>query len=562
MATVRDTTYDLLRALGMTTVFGNPGSTEQPFLQDFPADFHYVHALQEASAVAMADGYAQATGRPAHVNLHTAPGTGNGMGNLVTAWHNRTPLVVTAGQQTRRMLLLEARLASPRAVELVRPYVKWGHEPVRAQDVPAALMRAYATAVQPPAGPVFLSLPLDDWHQPADPPPPVRTVATRVAPDPARLREFATILAAGTSPALVFGPAVDRSDGWPAAVALAERLGCPVWSAPAPERIGFPEDHPQFQGVLPYAIGPLAEKLRGHDVVLVVGAPVFRYYPYVPGEYLPPGTRLLHVTEDPDEAARAPVGDSLLGDVRLAAEALETQLRRLPPAQPTRPDQAAPSDQAAPPGQGLPPEQAAPPEQGFRSGRPEPPPEVGRPLSPDAFFAAIAAHWPPDGVLVQESPSNLPALRRRFRIRRPASYFTMASGGLGFGLPAAVGIALAERHTGRGRPVVAVIGDGSFHYSVQALWTAAQWRLPLVVLVPVNQQYAILKAFAEHKRTPGVPGLDLPGVDLTAIAVGYGCAAVVADTPDEIGAALAAGLAADRPTVVPVPISTDVPPLL
>ncbi|WDZ87006.1 benzoylformate decarboxylase [Micromonospora cathayae] len=531
MATVRDTSYDLLRALGLTTVFGNPGSTEQPFLQDFPADFRYVHALQEASAVAMADGYAQATGRPAHVNLHTAPGTGNGMGNLVTAWHNRTPLIVTAGQQTREMLLIEPRLSSPRAVELTQPYVKWSHEPVRAQDIPAALMRAYATAVQPPAGPVFLSLPLDDWHQPADPPPQVRTVATRVAPDPARLREFAGILAASDHPALVVGPAMDRADGWPAAVALAERLCCPVWSAPAPERAGFPEDHPQFQGVLPYAIGPLAEKLHGHDTVLVVGAPVFRYYPHVPGGYLPPGTRLLHVTDDPDEAARAPVGDSLLGDARLTAEALRDLLpppHRSPP--PARPN--------------------------------PPPPETGLPLSPDAFFATLAAHWPADGVLVQESPSNLAALRRRFRVRRPASYFTMASGGLGFGLPAAVGIALAERDTGRGRPVVAVIGDGSFHYSVQALWTAARLRLPLVVLIPVNQQYAILRSFAAHKQTPGVPGLDLPGLDVTAIAAGYGCAATVAGTPDEIAAALTAGLAADRPTVVPVPISTEVPALL
>ncbi|WP_246835638.1 thiamine pyrophosphate-binding protein, partial [Micromonospora sp. MH33] len=169
MATVRDTTYDLLRALGLTTVFGNPGSTEEPFLKDFPADFRYVHALQEASAMAMADGYAQATGRPAHVNLHTAPGIGNGMGNLVTAWHNKTPLIVTAGQQTREMLLIEPRLASPRAVELVEPYVKWAHEPARAQDIPAAFMRAYASAVQPPAGPVFLSLPMDDWGRPAGP---------------------------------------------------------------------------------------------------------------------------------------------------------------------------------------------------------------------------------------------------------------------------------------------------------------------------------------------------------------------------------------------------------
>ncbi|MFE9203843.1 benzoylformate decarboxylase [Micromonospora sp. NPDC007230] len=531
MATVRDTTYDLLRALGLTTVFGNPGSTEEPFLRDFPADFRYVHALQEAAAVAMADGYAQATGRPAHVNLHTAPGTGNGMGNLVTAWHNKTPLIVSAGQQTREMLLLEPRLASRRAAELTQPYVKWAHEPARAQDVPAAFMRAYATAVQPPTGPVFLSVPMDDWNQPTDPPPQVRTVATRTAPDPDRLRGFAATLAASRAPVLVLGAAVDRADAWPAAVALAERLAAPVWAAPAPERAVFPEDHPHFRGVLPYAIGPLAEALRGYDTVLVVGAPVFRYYPHVPGDYLPDDARLLHITDDPDESARAPVGESLLGDAGLALAGL---MELLPPT-----DRPAPPDRAEPAT-----------------------PEATSPPSADALFAALARHWPADGVLVQESPSNLAALRRQLRINRPRSYFTMASGGLGFGLPAAVGIALAERDTGRGRPVVAVVGDGSFHYSVQALWTAAQLRLPLAVVVPVNHQYAILKAFAELKHTPGVPALDLPGLDVAAIAHGYGCASAVVDPLEQLGEALEAALAADRPTVLPAPISTELPRIL
>ncbi|MEU5786713.1 benzoylformate decarboxylase [Micromonospora purpureochromogenes] len=531
MATVRDTTYELLRALGMTTVFGNPGSTEQPFLRDFPADFRYVHALHEASAVAMADGYAQATGRPAHVNLHTAPGTGNGMGNLVTAWHNRTPLIVSAGQQSREMLLTEPRLTSRAPTELPQPYVKWSYEPVRAQDLPAAFMRAYASAAQPPAGPVFLSLPLDDWDQPADPPPQVRTVATRFGPDPGRLREFAALLAASRSPVLVLGAAVDRAAAWPLAVAVAERLAAPVWSAPAPERASFPERHPHYRGVLPFAIAPLAEKLRGHDIVLVVGAPVFRYYPHVPGAHLPEGTRLLHVTDDADEAARAPVGDSLLGDAGLTLAAL---LDLLPAA-----DRPAPEPRPA-----------------------VEPPEPADPPDADALFAALAACWPTDGVLVQESPSNLAALRRRLPTVRPASYFTMASGGLGYGLPAAVGIALAERDTGRGRPVVAVIGDGSFHYSVQALWTAARLRLPVVVLVPVNQQYAILKSFAELKHTPGVPGLDLPGLDITAIAQGYGCATRVVGTPDELPDALADALRAEGPTVLPAPISGDLPRIL
>ncbi|MFB9239772.1 benzoylformate decarboxylase [Plantactinospora siamensis] len=546
MATVLESTYDLLRDLELTTMFGNPGSTEEPFLRDFPADFRYVLALQEASAVAMADGYAQTTGRPAHVNLHTAPGVGNGMGNLVTAWHNKTPLIVTAGQQTRAMLLTEPRLASPRAVELAQPYVKWSHEPTRAQDIPAALLRAYAAAVQPPAGPVLLSLPMDDWRQPAGAPPPRRRVSTRVAAEPDRLREVAGALSASRNPALVLGGAVDRSDGWDAAVALAERLRAPVWCAPSPERVGFPEDHPQFRGVLPFAIAPLAERLAGHDLVLVIGAPVFRYYPYVPGEYVPAGTRLVHITDDPNEAARAPVGDSILGDARLACAAL-TDL--LPPAD-RRGSDGRPGPAAAEPAQPAAPEPTQP-----AAADPAAP---GAPVRPEALFDALARLWPADGVLVAETPSNVQALRRRLPITRPRSYFAAASGGLGFGLPAGVGVALGERDTGRGRPVVAVVGDGSFHYSVQALWTAARLRLPLVVLVPVNQQYGILKAFAAHEDTPGVPGLDLPGLDLLSIARGYGCATATLESPDALADALPAALGAAGPTVLAAPISRDV----
>ncbi|MBE1488655.1 benzoylformate decarboxylase [Plantactinospora soyae] len=533
MTTVHEATYDLLRSLGLTTVFGNPGSTEEPFLKNFPADFSYVLALQEASAVAMADGYSQASGRPVHVNLHTAPGTGNGMGSLVTAWHNKTPMIVSAGQQTRTMTLFEPMLTNVRPTQLPEPYVKWSHEPLRAQDIPEAFMRAYATAVQAPAGPVYLSLPLDDWDEPATGTAAVRQVSTRVAPDPEVLARFVEILAQSRNPMLVIGSGIDRSGGWAEAVALAERVRAPVWQPPFADRIGFPQDHPQFQGLLPPAIGPLAEKLAGHDTVLVIGAPVFRYYPYVPGSqgYLPAGTRLLHITDDPSEAARAPVGDSLVGDVTLACAALAAQLpatdRPTPPARP-----------------------------GTSTA------ESGLPLSPEALFGALADEWPAGGIVVPESPSNLSVLHRRLTITRPGSYFKMSSGGLGFGLPAAVGIALAQRDTGQQRPVIGVIGDGSFQYSPQALWTAAQQRLRVVFVVPVNQEYGVLKAFAELENAPGVPGLELPGIDIPGIARGYGCTAHQVETVDEFRAAFRTALDTDGPTVLAVPITRDVAPLL
>src|SRR6478672_6150582 len=207
--TVHDATYDLLRSLGLTTVFGNPGSTEQTFLQRFPDDFTYVLALQEASALAMADGFAQSTGKPALVNVHTAAGTGNAMGNLVAAYRANTPLIVTAGQQAREMVLCEPYLTNTQETLLPQPWVKWAYQPARAEDVPAAFMRAYAVAVQPPAGPVFLSIPLDDWNKPALGPAVVRTVSHRIAPDIERLASFAERIDNNRNPALVLGPEVD-----------------------------------------------------------------------------------------------------------------------------------------------------------------------------------------------------------------------------------------------------------------------------------------------------------------------------------------------------------------
>ena len=279
MQTVRDVTFELLREAGLTTVFGNPGSTEETFLKNFPPDFRYVLALQEASVIAMADGFAQATGRPALVNVHTGAGMGNAMGNLITAALNKTPLIVTAGQQTREMLLMEPWLTNVEATMLPRPWAKWAYEPVRAEDVPAAFMRAIATALQPPQGPVFLSLPLDDWEKPCAGPAVVRTVSQRIAPDHARLAEFAKALSEASSPVLIYGAAIDRGNGWKEAVGLADALGAPVWAAPVCERAPFPENHPLYRGGLPFAIGPLCKKLEGHDVALVIGAPVFRYYP-------------------------------------------------------------------------------------------------------------------------------------------------------------------------------------------------------------------------------------------------------------------------------------------
>jgi len=539
--TIRDVTFELLRELGVTTIFGNPGSTEETFLKDFPADFRYVQVLQEASAVGAADGWAQAMRRPALVNVHTSAGLCNAMSNIMTAAQNKTPLVITAGNQTRDMLLMEPWLSNVEPSVLPRPWVKWSYEPVRAQDVPAAFMRAFAVAMQPPAGPVFLSIPLDDWDQAAVGPAVVRSVATRIAPDPTRIAAFADALSKAKNPALVFGAAIARGDGWNQAVALAEKLQAHVFAAPASERPPFPETHPLYCGGLPFAIGPLAKKLEGYDVAIVIGAPIFRYYPYVPGSYLPEGTRLLHITDDPSESGRAPVGESLLGDAVLALESLEALVS-------ARPALTCPVSRLP---HGAAPHPAA-----------EPPTAAGGPMGALELFTTLRAATPPETILVEESPSNLGELHKAWPVERPDSFYTFASGSLCWNLPASVGIALAERDSGRNRPVLAIIGDGSFQYSIQGLWTAVQQELPILFVVPSNGQYCILKSFAKLEQTPGVPGLDIPGLDFVALAAGYGATGVRAETPDEVRKAVIEALGRKGPTVLEVPIAPTIPPLL
>lgn len=530
--TVHDVTYELLRTLGLTTVFGNPGSTEQTFLQDFPADFTYVLALQEASVLAMADGFAQSTGRPALVNLHTAAGTGNALGSLVAAYRANTPLIVTAGQQTREMLLCDPYLANRDETLQPQPWVKWSYQPARAEDVPAAFMRAYAVATQPPAGPVFLSIPLDDWSKPSRGPAVVRTVSRRTLPDADRLQTFAERINRAENPVLVLGPEVDRGGAWEAGIAFAEKLGAPVYGSALWDRCSFPETHPLYAGPLPMTIAGVNEALRGHDLAVVIGAQVFRYYPYVPGDYLPEGTDLLQITADPHLAAVAPVGDSLLGDVATALEQLCTLVE-------------APAGRVA--------------ALGFRRETGRRMPNAVAPLTPNDVYAVLGLLRPDDAAVVMESTSTMSELLQWLPTTRPASFFATGSGGIGWGVPGAVGVALGDRARGVHRTIIATIGDGSFQYSVQAIWTAVQHRLPIVFVVLRNGEYAILKSFALLEKTPNVPGLDLPGLDIAALATGFGCATAQVDSTEDLAREFTAALDADGPTVLVVPTQPQLP---
>jgi benzoylformate decarboxylase len=322
----------------------------------------------------MADGYAQGTGRAALVNLHTGPGLGNAMGAMVTAWHNRTPLVVTAGQQDRRHISLDPML-SGKLVELAQPYVKRSYEPYRAEDVPREVLRAYHLAMHAPRGPVFLGVPMDDWDKEGEKPPD-HEVFYEPAPDPKGLEKFAEVLAGAERPAIVAGAWVDRKGAFYDTVALAERLNAAVWEAPLASRAGFPQDHPLFQGSLAPAQKQVSEQLSDYDVVLVLGAPVFLYYPYVPGPVVKEGTQVLQITGDPDKATRAALGTSLFGNVAYSVR----RLIELLPEDPARP---------------APPEREAPPV-----------PEPATPIPPAYLMHVLAEAMPEGTAFFEESGSS------------------------------------------------------------------------------------------------------------------------------------------------------------
>lgn len=524
MGTVREETFALLRKSGMSKVFGNPGTTELPLLKEFPAELDYVLGLHEGAVVGMADGYAQGTGNAAFVNLHAAPGLGNAMGAVTTAYHNRTPLVVTAGQQDRRQMSHEPLLFG-RLVEMAQPYVKWAIEPARAEDVPGAILRAYHEAMQHPRGPAFVSIPMDDWEHESDPLP-EREVVFTTDPDHRALERAARRLAAAKRPAIVAGAGIDRAGAWYEVVRLAEKLRSEVWASPRGSRAGFPQDHPLFRGYLPSAQAALAEEISGCDAVLVIGAPVFFYLTYDPGPPVSPGTEVIHLSEDPHEASRAAVGLSLVGDLARAAEILTGLLPEADRPHPSPPPPVLPE------------------------------PEPGTPLSVDYVLRVLAGALPEDAVVADESSSSKAKLQRYFRIKRPGGYYSAASGGLGFGMSAAVGLQMATPE----RKVVCVIGDGSSMYAPQAIWSAARHGAPVAFVVLNNGHYASLKSFGQEMGLPeDAPGLDLPGLDLVHVARGFGAEARTVASPGELSDALAGAMRAEGPHLLNVLVDPAVP---
>ena len=514
---VREAVMDLLRRQDMTTIFANPGSTELPLFRNFPGDFRYVLGLQEAVVVGMADGYAQATRNAAFVNLHSAVGVGNAMGNIFTAFKNRTPLVLTAGQQARSILPFDPFLASREATELPKPYVKWSVEPARAEDVPQAIARAYDIAMTSPCGPVLVSVPVDDWDRVAAPVY-VREMSRRVRPDPALVERIGALLDAAKRPAFVIGSAVDRDGAFDEAVQLAERHQAAVYAAPMSGRCGFPEDHRLFQGFLPAIREKIVVRLGDADLVFAIGSPAFTYHVEGYGPHVPVGAALCQLTEDPHTAAWTPGGLIAIGGVRLGLLDLlarpKPQARKAPPLRP-RPPRAAASS----------------------------------PLTTAFVMQTLAERRPEDAIVVEEAPGARSIMQTYLPILFSEGFYTMDSGGLGYGLPAAVGVALAKP----GRRILGIFGDGSCLYSIQALWNAAQSDLPMTIVILNNGRYAALQEFAPvfgfGSQEP-VQGALLPGLDFVALARGFGCPAIRVHDETTLVEALKKAFASSGPLLI------------
>jgi len=544
--TARDVLLDVLRTEGVRHIFGNPGSTELPLIDALAGadDLHYVLALQEASAVGIAEGYAEATGRPAFLNLHTSAGLGNAIGALTNAQANQTPLVVTAGQQDYRHIATDPLLAGD-LTGLATSVSKWTHEVRTPGELGTILRRAFHDAVSPPSGPVFVSIPMDlldaegDHHVP-----PPSTIHRRPVAD--GLDELADLLAQAVGMVgIVVGDEVASTGAVDETVALAEALGAPVHGAPLYGRAVFPPLHALWAGMLAPAAAAMNGALSAYDRVLLIGGRGFMAYPYTPGPAVPETTELLHLAPDAHQLGRVHATRwAAAGDPKSSIAALVPLVRERVDATTAaaRVEAAATKRQAAI--EAL--EDTA----------------LTRydtvPMDPMAAAHALVRAVPSGTLIVDEAITTGVYVRGFHHQPVPGRYFFNRGGGLGWGMPAAVGVSLAHE----GAPVLCVVGDGSALYSPQALWTAAREGLPVVFAVVNNRQYLILKnnlrgMGGDSVRNDRFVAMDIvdPPIDYLALAQSMGVGATLVEKAHDVGDAVRAALDSGRPHLLELPIA-------
>ncbi|MFL5053500.1 MAG: thiamine pyrophosphate-binding protein [Xanthobacteraceae bacterium] len=547
---------DILKQEGVEILFGNPGTTELPLMDALAVDneLHYVLGLQEAAVMAMADGYAQASGKLAVVNLHVAPGLGNAMGMLYDAQKAASPILLTAGQHDQQFNATEPILWAD-LPPIARPFVKWSSEVRRLQDLPRLVHRAAKTALAPPSGPVFLSLPGDVLQAEAD----IDLLGpTRVAPrlrgDPAAVEEAAALLAAAKNPLIMAGDAVAQSRAHAELVALAELLGAPVYAELVPSSASFPASHPLFRGAMGRVTPAIRQVFDQYDLVFSVGADLFTLSLPSPVEPIPPGVPLIHLDIDPWELGKNyPAAVAILGDPKATLPDLTAALRQRMSAG----QRAAARERLDAASEAIRREREALVAQARAAA-------AAKPIQPLALLHAIGETLPGDAVVVDETISSGVGIRQLMRSDDPQSFFGLRGGGIGWGLPAAIGVKLALPD----RPVVALIGDGSAMYTCQALWTAAHERIAVVFVIFNNRSYRILKQRLHAQRGHAAQvdtyvGMELidPPIDFVALARSLGIAAERATTLHETTDLLRKGLADGAAMLIDVELDRGFKPM-
>ena len=549
---------ELLAQAGVRYLFGNPGTTELPLMDALAQDrrIEYILGLQEVPVMAIADGYAQASRSVGVVNLHIACGLGNGMGMLYNAYREGTPLVVTAGQQDRRLKFDEPILWAD-MVSVARPWTKWAVEVERVQDVPSAIRRAIQTALMPPTGPVFLSLPVDVLQAEAEldlsPPCPLNP---HLRPPDAELLKAAELLAGAENPGILVGSRVVEADAVESLITVAEFLGAPVLSEPGTTqgRLSFPSQHPLFAPGLPLWSPEIRGRLEEFDVVLVVGMDLFRLYVYhEPARAIPEHVRIVHLDADPWQMGKNyPLEVGLIGDPKAGLAELGELLRKKMSSEQREASKARGAQRA---------EKHRVLRQSLETQADRERPE--RPLTPLVVMQSLGRALTPTTAVIEEAVTTTNSyLQRLGMLGDPSGYFAHRGWALGWGLGCAIGVKLAWPE----RPVLSVLGEGAAMYGIQGLWTAAHYRIPVTFVIPNNAQYQILKVGA---RSAGLPaaregvfeGMDLiePEIDFLSLARSMGVEAHRVCEPEELTECVRECLTADRPRLLEVPIARSLP---
>ncbi len=551
LMTGKDALVRMLIAEGVDHIFGNPGTSETPMmdaLQDFP-EIQYIQALQEGTAVGMADGYARATGRPAFANIHIAGGLANGISALYNAFRGGTPVVLTAGNSDTRMLLSEPTLSGD-LVQMTRQYTKWSHEIHHPGDVPGAMRRAFREAKTPPAGPTFLSFPWDTMDLQAD----VDIIGSsqgynRVRPDRDALEQASRLLSQAENPVIVIGDRIAQSGGVEQMVQVAERLGAKVYAASFSE-VNFPTSHPLWAGMLNTSSPVTRRLLSGADVLLAVGANIFSSFLYVDVPLLDPTTKLVHLDSSVQEVEKVyPTEVGVFADPATGLAELADALDQ---------DMSASAKEAAATRMAELGEQRRRAAENYQQRLRDR--WDNQPMAVERMMHELAGTVPPNTIVADEAVTSRPAMMQSFNFDEPGSFFGIQGGALGWAMPGALGLKLAQPD----RPVLAVVGDGASMYTVQALWTAATFNIPVVYAICNNRAYRILKVnmdiylkrmLNDEERVSEYKGMDFANpLDLAAVAQGFGVASEKVEDPSLLGPAVRRAFESGRPALIDVSI--------